>query len=156
MNIDLIYGLPKQTLEGFAATLDAVAAMRPDRIAVHAYAHFPQMFRAQRHIDAAELPSPDTRTALLGPAISLHQGDPHRNFMGYTAHTETDFVGFGVSAISRIGNVYAQNHREPGPWAQAVDAGRLLVRAVASRFDRYLTRRGRLNRPVAALAGPGR
>ena len=152
VNVDLIYGLPRQTPEGFAATLDAVIGMRPDRLAVYAYAHMPLMFRAQRRIDAAELPSPTAKIALLGLAIerltaagyvyigmdhfalpldelavAQREGGLHRNFMGYTTHAETDLVGFGASAISRIGGAYAQNHRDIEPWSAAVDAGHLPV-----------------------------
>ncbi|HAI58704.1 MAG TPA: oxygen-independent coproporphyrinogen III oxidase [Xanthomonadaceae bacterium] len=152
VNVDLIYGLPRQTLEGFAATLDAVIAMRPDRLAVYAYAHMPALFRAQRRIDPAELPSPSTKIALLGLAIerltaagyvyigmdhfalpldelavAQREGGLHRNFMGYTTHADTDLVGFGASAISRIGSAYAQNERDLAAWAEAIDAGRLPV-----------------------------
>lgn len=152
VNIDLIYGLPKQTLEGFGATLEGVIAMRPDRIAVYAYAHFPEMFRAQRRINPDDLLPADMKIALLGLAVerlvaagyvyigmdhfalpldelavSQREGGLHRNFMGYTTHAETDLVGFGVSAISRIGNAYAQNHRDIESWSAALDASRLPV-----------------------------
>lgn len=152
VNVDLIYGLPRQTREGFAETLDAVVAMRPDRIAVYAYAHFPSMFPAQRRIDPAELPLPAAKIALLGLAVeqlvaagyvyigmdhfalpfdelavAQREGGLHRNFMGYTTHADTDLVGFGASAISRIGSAYAQNHRDIAAWSAAVDAGHLPV-----------------------------
>ncbi len=152
INFDLIYGLPRQTPDGFAATLDEVVAMRPDRVAVYAYAHFPTLFRAQRRIDSAELPSPKEKIALLGLAIerlvaagyvyigmdhfalplddlaiAQRKGGLHRNFMGYTTHAETDLVGFGASAISRIGNAYAQSHRDLTAWSAAIDDGQLPV-----------------------------
>ena len=152
VNVDLIYGLPRQGLDGFAATLDAVVAMRPDRIAVYAYAHFPSMFPAQRRIAPADLPSPAEKIALLGLAVerlvgagyvyigmdhfalpldelavAQREGGLHRNFMGYTTHADTDLVGFGASAISRIGAAYAQNHRDVAAWSAAIDAGRLPV-----------------------------
>ena len=69
VNIDLIYGLPQQTLDGFARTLETVIAHAPDRLAVYGYAHLPQLFKAQRQIDAAELPDADTKLALLQLAI---------------------------------------------------------------------------------------
>jgi len=152
VNVDLIYGLPKQTLEGFGRTLDTVVAMRPDRLAVYGYAHMPQLFKPQRRIDATALPTADDRLALLQLAIdrlgdagyvyigmdhfalpddSLAQaqarGGLHRNFMGYTTHADSDLIGFGVSAISHIGNSFSQNHRDLPSWENAVDAGRIPV-----------------------------
>lgn len=152
INLDLIYGLPRQTAEGFGRTLDQVIAMRPDRIAVYAYAHLPQMFRAQQRIDPSELPTPADKIALLGLAVehllaagyvyigmdhfalpfdelavARRKGGLHRNFMGYTTHADTDLVGIGASAISRIADAYAQNPRDLPDWEAAVDAGRLPV-----------------------------
>ncbi|GIX38046.1 MAG: coproporphyrinogen-III oxidase [Silanimonas sp.] len=152
VNVDLIYGLPRQSAAGFARTLEQVLALRPDRIAVYSYAHLPQMFRAQRQIDAAELPEPGQKIALLGQAIAAltaagyvyigmdhfalpfdelamaqRRGGLHRNFMGYTTHADTDLVGFGASAISRIADAYAQNHRELAAWEAAIDAGGLAI-----------------------------
>jgi len=69
VSVDLIYGLPKQTVEGFSKTLDTVLSAKPDRFAVYAYAHLPQMFKAQRQLNAADLPTPETRLALLGLTI---------------------------------------------------------------------------------------
>ncbi|WP_028769540.1 oxygen-independent coproporphyrinogen III oxidase [Silanimonas lenta] len=152
VNVDLIYGLPRQSAAGFARTLEQVLALRPDRIAVYSYAHLPQMFRAQRRIDAAELPDPAQKIALLGQAIAAltaagyvyigmdhfalpfdelavaqRRGGLHRNFMGYTTHADTDLVGFGASAISRIADAYAQNQRELAAWEAAIDAGGLAI-----------------------------
>lgn len=152
INVDLIYGLPMQTLEGFGRTLDTVIDARPDRLAIYGYAHLPQMFRAQRQIDDAQLPSPEEKLALLGLAVqklsaagykyigmdhfalpeddlarAQRSGDLHRNFMGYTTHAQTDLVGFGVSAIGNIGETFVQNHRDLPSWEAAVDAGRLPV-----------------------------
>ncbi|HZX79428.1 MAG TPA: oxygen-independent coproporphyrinogen III oxidase [Lysobacter sp.] len=152
VNIDLIYGLPKQTLAGFGRTLDEVLAMRPDRLAVYSYAHLPDMFRAQRQIDEADLPAPAEKLALLSLAIarltragyvyigmdhfalpdddlSIAQarGGLHRNFMGYTTHADSDLVGLGVSAISHIGSTFSQNPRDLASWEIAADEGRLPV-----------------------------
>ena len=152
VNIDLIYGLPKQTLAGFGRTLDEVLAMRPDRIAVYSYAHLPEMFRAQRQIEEAELPTPQDKLALLSLAItrltnagylyigmdhfalpddelSIAQarGGLHRNFMGYTTHADSDLIGLGVSAISHIGTTFSQNPRDLPSWEIALDEGRLPV-----------------------------
>jgi oxygen-independent coproporphyrinogen III oxidase len=152
VNVDLIYGLPKQTLAGFGRTLDTVMAARPDRLAVYGYAHLPQMFKAQRQIEDAALPAPEHKLALLQLAIeklgaagyvyigmdhfalpvddlarAQARGDLHRNFMGYTTHSDADLVGFGVSAISRIGDSFSQNPRELPAWEAALDEGRLPV-----------------------------
>jgi oxygen-independent coproporphyrinogen III oxidase len=150
VNIDLIYGLPRQTPAAFRHTLRMVMSARPDRLAVYGYAHLPEQFKAQRHIDAASLPGPEARLELLRLAIeelsaagyryvgmdhfalpsddllrAQQAGDLHRNFMGYTTHAECDLVGVGVSAISHIGGSFSQNFRELKHWEAAIDAGRL-------------------------------
>ena len=152
INVDLIYGLPKQTLEGFGRTLDIVLAARPDRLAVYSYAHLPEMFKAQRQLDASALPSAATKLALLQLAIEklaaagyeyigmdhfALPGDPlaraqangtlQRNFMGYTTHANCDLVGLGVSAISHIGDSFSQNPRDLPTWEARVDHGQLPV-----------------------------
>ncbi len=152
VNIDLIYGLPRQTVAGFANTLDIVARMRPDRIAVYGYAHLPELFKPQRQINAAELPDAETRLQLLQLAIesltaagyvyigmdhfalpddelalAQERGGLHRNFMGYTTHADSDLVGLGVSAISHIGDSFSQNPRDLPSWQAALDEGRLPV-----------------------------
>jgi oxygen-independent coproporphyrinogen III oxidase len=152
VNVDLIYGLPKQTLAGFARTLETVIAMRPDRLAVYSYAHLPEMFKAQRQLNAEDLPSAETKLALLQLsierltdagyvyigmdhfalpddelALAQQRGSLHRNFMGYTTHAESDLIGLGVSAIAHIGNTFSQNPRDLLDWQRALDAGRLPV-----------------------------
>jgi len=152
VNIDLIYGLPFQTAAGFALTLDTVIAMRPDRLAVYSYAHLPTLFKPQRQINAADLPDPDAKLGLLQLAIerltdagylyigmdhfalpdddlaqAQARGGLHRNFMGYTTHADSDLVGFGVSAISHVGESYSQSHRHLPAWEAALDAGHLPV-----------------------------
>ncbi len=152
VNIDLIYGLPKQNAEGFARTLDTVVAMRPDRLAVYGYAHLPAMFKAQRQIVDADLPTAQTKLALLQLAIekltqagyvyigmdhfalpdddlaqAQARGGLHRNFMGYTTHADSDLIGLGVSAISHIGDSFSQNPRDLPSWQIAIDEGRLPV-----------------------------
>ena len=152
VNVDLIYGLPRQTEESFRRTLATVLGMRPDRFAVYSYAHLPQLFKAQRRIDAADLPDPETKLALLQAAIETltragyvyigmdhfalpddelalaqARGGLHRNLMGYTTHADSDLVGLGVSAISHIGPTYSQNPRDVGSWKAALDAGHLPV-----------------------------
>jgi oxygen-independent coproporphyrinogen III oxidase len=152
INVDLIYGLPHQTLEGFARTLDTVIAIRPHRLAVYGYAHLPKLFKTQRRIDAAQLPDAEQRIALLSLAINkltavgyVYIGMDHfalpeddltraydagtlqRNFMGYTTHADCDLLGLGVSAISHIGDSFSQNPRDLASWERAVDSGHLPV-----------------------------
>ena len=152
VNIDLIYGLPKQNRAGFERTLEVVAAMRPDRVAVYGFAHLPELFKPQKQIVAADLPDAETRLALLQLAIerltdagyvyigmdhfalpddelamAQARGGLHRNFMGYTTHADSDLVGLGVSAISHIGDSFSQNPRDLPSWQAALDAGRLPV-----------------------------
>ena len=150
INIDLIYGLPHQSLEGFARTLEAIIAASPDRLAVYGYAHMPRLFKAQRHIESQALPEPAARIALLELAIdrlgaagyryigmdhfarpedelarAQAAGELHRNFMGYTTHAGCELVGLGMSAISHFGDSFSQNPRDLSAWEAALDAGRL-------------------------------
>ncbi len=152
VNVDLIYGLPRQTLEGFSRTLDITLQARPERLAIYGYAHLPSMFRPQQRIDASELPAPEAKLALLqcaidklgqagyvyigmdhfalpddSLAVAQRNGSLHRNFMGYTTHAESDLIGLGVSAISHIGPSFSQNPRDLGSWEQAIDRGHLPV-----------------------------
>jgi oxygen-independent coproporphyrinogen-3 oxidase len=152
INVDLIYGLPKQSLAGFERTLDTVIAARPERLAVYSYAHMPKLFKAQRRIDAAALPSPELKLALLQLAIEklsqagyVYIGMDHfalpdddlsraqvagtlqRNFMGYTTHAPCDLIGLGVSAISHVGDSFSQNARELPAWEAAIDRDLLPV-----------------------------
>ncbi|GLQ87367.1 oxygen-independent coproporphyrinogen III oxidase [Dyella flagellata] len=152
ISIDLIYGLPRQTLAGFETTLAEVIALSPDRIALYGYAHLPELFKSQRQIDTAELPDPATRLALLGRALSLlggagyvyvgmdHfarasdelvraqcEGTLQRNFQGYSTHGQCDIVGLGVSAIGRIGDSYCQNAKDLNDYYAALDTGHLPI-----------------------------
>jgi oxygen-independent coproporphyrinogen III oxidase len=152
VNMDLIYGLPGQDEESFADTVDLVAKLRPDRLAVYSFALVPWMRPHQRRIDIDLLPDRDLKFALLSLAISQlgeagyqqigmdHFALPDdelassfqnrtlsRNFMGYTTKRGTEIVGLGSSAISDIGNAYAQNHRRLASYYASVDAGGLPV-----------------------------
>jgi len=152
VNVDLIYGLPKQTVTGFAKTLDTVIEARPDRIAVYSYAHMPQLFKPQRQLDETLLPTPETKLSLLQLAIeklsqagycyigmdhfalpedelaiAQERGDLHRNFMGYTTHADSDLIGLGVSSISHIGESFSQNPRDLPSWEAAVEARHLPI-----------------------------
>jgi oxygen-independent coproporphyrinogen-3 oxidase len=166
VSIDLIYGLPRQTLAGFERTLRTVIDARPDRLAVYGYAHLPRMFKAQRRLPAAELPSPQLRLQLLGLSIETltaagyvyvgmdhfalpddelvrarEQGSLHRNFQGYSTRAHCDLVGLGVSAIGKIGSAYAQNFRTLPDYYAAIDSGRLPIqRGLALSHDDQIRR----------------
>lgn len=150
LNIDLIYGLPRQTVAGFAVTLERVIAAAPDRIALYSYAHVPHLFKPQRQISEAELPSPDQKLAILALAIdklttggyiyigmdhfarrddelarAQHAGKLHRNFQGYSTHADCDLLAFGISAIGKLGPTYSQNVRTLDDYYDRLDADAL-------------------------------
>lgn len=152
INVDLIYGLPKQTTAGFAHTLDQLIELAPDRVALYGYAHLPERFKPQRRIHSADLPDAAGRVALLAQAIeqmrragydyigmdhfakpsdplavAKRQGRLHRNFQGYTTQPDADLIGLGVSAISRVGNVMVQNTRELDDYEDRIAQGQLAV-----------------------------
>ena len=152
LNIDLIYGLPKQTLDGFNRTLDQVIALDPDRIALYSYAHLPSVFMPQRRIAAADLPSAEAKLQILSLAIgrltragylyigmdhfarpddelalAQSQGRLQRNFQGYSTRRGSDLIGLGVSAIGAVGPTYYQNQKRLEDYYVALDAGRLPV-----------------------------
>jgi oxygen-independent coproporphyrinogen-3 oxidase len=152
VNFDLIYGLPKQTLDSFNATLDKVIALDPDRIALYSYAHLPTVFKPQRRILDADLPSAEKKLEILTLAIGrltragyLYIGMDHfarpddelaiaqrrgrlqRNFQGYSAYPESDLIGLGLSAIGRVGPTYYQNQKRLDDYTAALDAGHLPV-----------------------------
>ncbi|MGR5144108.1 oxygen-independent coproporphyrinogen III oxidase [Photobacterium sp. DNB23_23_1] len=148
-NLDLIYGLPKQTPDLFAQTLDQVLTMRPGRLSIFNYAHMPTLFAAQRKIKDADLPQANEKLTILQQtiatltgagyqfigmdhfalpedelAVAQREGILHRNFQGYTTQGDTDLLGLGVSAISMIGNSYAQNQKELKQYYASVDEKR--------------------------------
>lgn len=166
LNVDLIYGLPLQTPESFARTLAQINQLRPDRIALYAYAHLPSRFKPQRRIIAAELPSPADKLAMLSAsldafsdggyvyvgmdhfalpedalAIAKRQGRLHRNFQGYSTQPDCDLIALGVSAIGRIGATYSQNAKTLDEYYDALDQGRLpIIRGLAVSRDDLLRR----------------
>jgi oxygen-independent coproporphyrinogen-3 oxidase len=152
VSIDLIYGLPLQTVDGFARTIDTVVEARPDRLAVYNYAHLPHIFRAQRMIDARDIPSPETKLKLMELTIdkltahgyvyigmdhfalpedeltlAQREGGLQRNFQGYSTRRECDLVGLGVSAIGKVGDCYAQNLKDIPSYQAVVAEGRLPI-----------------------------
>lgn len=152
VSIDLIYGLPKQNVISFNRTLERVLALEPNRLAVYNYAHLPRLFKPQRRINEHELPSADAKLQLMQLAIrrfteagyayigmdhfahpkdelaiAQRQGRLHRNFQGYSTHADCDMLSFGVSAISKLGPVYAQNYRTLEEYYDALESNRLPV-----------------------------
>ena len=152
VNVDLLYGLPLQTPESFARTLQRVVELRPDRVALYGYTHLPERFRPQRRIDCADLPSGAQKLAILSQSLATLQeagyvyigmdhfalqGDPlavaqrqgrlHRSFQGYSTQPDGDLIGLGVSAIGRIGAIYSQNATTLEEYCDHIEQGRLPV-----------------------------
>lgn len=165
-NVDLIYGLPRQTPESLARTVQQVAELRPERIALYSYAHLPQRFKPQRRIDASALPPPEDKLRMLSGAIAgfvghgyqyigmdhfalpgdslaaaKRQGRLHRNFQGYSTQPDCDLIGLGVSAIGRIGATYSQNAKTLPEYYDALHQGHFpVVRGLALTRDDLLRR----------------
>ncbi|HEY2675687.1 MAG TPA: oxygen-independent coproporphyrinogen III oxidase [Steroidobacteraceae bacterium] len=150
INLDLIYGFPKQTTNTFTGTLRRVIDLRPDRLAIYGYAHMPSMFKAQKLIASSDLPNAGERVGLLqlaiqmltaagyvyigmdhfalpndGLSIARQAGTLHRSFQGYTTHARRDLVALGVSAIGHIGDLYLQNQKTLKEYNAALDRGAL-------------------------------
>lgn len=166
VNLDLIYGLPHQTLETFSTTLTATIAMMPDRVSLFSYAHLPTRFAAQRKIDESFLPDATLKAALYDLAvnhftskgydmigldhfarttdtlaIAKKHGELHRNFQGYTTRGDTDLLGIGVSAISTIGNAYGQNPKVLKDYYECIDKHTPLTKVGLLLTDDDLIRR---------------
>ena len=167
ISIDLIYGLPFQSVDSFSTTLDKVIAARPDRLAVFNYAHLPQRFKVQRQIDEQALPSPEEKLRILALTIqrlqevgyvyigmdhfalpedklslALDNGSLQRNFQGFSSHGQCELVAMGITAIGQIDDCYAQNVRDTGDYYERLKAGRLPVyRGVRLTPDDRLRRR---------------
>ncbi|MDN3679574.1 oxygen-independent coproporphyrinogen III oxidase [Vibrio tapetis subsp. quintayensis] len=165
-NLDLIYGLPKQTKENFAETMAQVLKMKPGRLSVFNYAHMPNLFAAQRKIKDEDLPAPEVKMAILQDtiatltgagyqfigmdhfalpddelAVAQREGILHRNFQGYTTQGECDLVGFGVSSISMVGHSYAQNQKDLKKYyAQVTDMRHALWKGVCLDQDDLIRR----------------
>jgi oxygen-independent coproporphyrinogen-3 oxidase len=146
VSVDLIYGLPKQNVISFNRTLEQVIDLKPDRLSIYNYAHLPGLFKPQRRIAEAELPSADAKLQILSLAIrrlqeagfvyigmdhfarpddelavAQRQGRLHRNFQGYSTYAECDLLAFGVSAIGKVGPSYSQNFRTLEEYYDALD-----------------------------------
>ncbi len=152
ISIDLIYGLPHQTVAGFERTLERVVEFAPDRLSVFNYAHLPKRFMPQRRIDETDLPAPQVKLDILQAtgqrlgeagyvyigmdhfarpddelALAQRNGTLYRNFQGYSTHAECDLIGIGVTSIGKVDNTYAQNRRTLDEYYADIDAGRLAV-----------------------------
>ena len=166
INVDLIYGLPKQTPDSFDRTLAQVAELRPDRIALYAYAHLPERFKPQRRIVWADLPMASAKVSMLSRsleafsaagyvyvgmdhfalpedalAIAKRQGRLHRNFQGYSTQPDCDLIALGVSAIGRVGATYSQNAKTLDDYYDRLNQGHLpVVRGLALTRDDLVRR----------------
>ncbi len=152
VNIDLIYGLPMQTPETFERTLGQVTQLRPDRIALYAYAHLPERFKPQRRIHAQDLPAAKSKLLMLSSAmrvlmaagyvyvgmdhfalptdalaVAKRQGRLHRNFQGYSTQPDCDLIALGVSSIGRVGPTFSQNVKTLDEYYDLLNQGRLPV-----------------------------
>jgi oxygen-independent coproporphyrinogen-3 oxidase len=166
INVDLIYGLPQQSPESFDRTLSQVVDLRPDRIALYAYAHLPERFKPQRRIATIELPSGGAKISMLSRsmrkfmdasyvyvgmdhfalpddalAVAKRQGRLHRNFQGYSTQPDCDLIALGVSSIGRIGATYSQNAKTLEEYYDALDHGHFpIVRGLALSRDDLVRR----------------
>lgn len=152
INVDLIYGLPLQTVDSFSRTLEKIIVASPDRLSVFNYAHLPQRFKVQRQINEADLPTAEEKLKILQLTVELlteagyvyigmdhfakpddelavaqRNGTLWRNFQGYSTHGNCDLIGMGMTAIGMIGDSYAQNVHAVEDYYQRIDAGRLPV-----------------------------
>lgn len=152
VSVDLIYGLPHQTVDSVSRTIDQVIAIAPDRVALYNYAHLPTLFMPQRRINEADLPSASEKLDILQHsveqltaagyvfigmdhfakpdddlAVALRQGRLQRNFQGYSTYSDCDMLAFGVSSIGKIGPCYTQNQKDLESYYAALDAGHLPV-----------------------------
>ena len=173
LNLDLIYGLPHQTPETFAATLEEVIEMNPDRLSVFNYAHLPERFKPQRRIQAEDLPSPEQKLVILEQtiarlveagyvyigmdhfakpddslAIAQREGRMHRNFQGYTTHSNCDLISMGASSISQVGPTYAQNHHDTESYETAIAKGRFATLRGLQLTEDDLLRRAAINQLI--------
>jgi oxygen-independent coproporphyrinogen III oxidase len=166
VNVDLIYGLPLQTPESFDRTLAQINQLRPDRIALYAYAHLPERFKPQRRIHEQDLPLGGDKVVMLSRsldalvdagyvyvgmdhfalpddalAVAKRQGRLHRNFQGYSTQADCDLIALGVSSIGRIGSTYSQNAKTMAEYCDLLDQGHLaVVRGLALTRDDLIRR----------------
>jgi oxygen-independent coproporphyrinogen-3 oxidase len=166
VNVDLIYGLPMQTPETFERTLEQITQLRPDRIALYAYAHLPERFKPQRRIHTQDLPPAASKLVMLSSAmrvlmaagyvyvgmdhfalptdalaVAKRQGRLHRNFQGYSTQPDCDLIALGVSSIGRVGPTFSQNVKTLDEYYDLLNQGRLpVVRGMALTRDDLVRR----------------
>ena len=166
VNVDLIYGLPEQTPESFDRTMAQIVELRPDRIALYAYAHLPERFKPQRRISSVEIPTAAAKVSMLARsmaalmgagyvyigmdhfalpndslAVAKRQGRLHRNFQGYSTQPDCDMIGLGVSSIGRVGATYSQNAKTLEEYYDFLDQGQFpVVRGLALTRDDLIRR----------------
>lgn len=167
VSIDLIYGLPHQTPDSFAETLDKVIAMSPERLSIFNYAHMPERFKVQRQMNEQDMPQPEVKLEILHRtierltaagyvyigmdhfakpddelAIAQRENKLYRNFQGYSTHSECDIVGFGVTSIGSVGDSFSQNHRTLEEYASSLSNNELPVfRGITLNEDDKIRRR---------------
>ncbi|MHC5225101.1 oxygen-independent coproporphyrinogen III oxidase [Ignatzschineria sp. LJL83] len=166
ISLDLIYGLPFQTVDSFARTLDEVITLSPDRLSIFNYAHMPHIFKTQKQMNPEDMPSPQEKLLILKQmierlteagyvyigmdhfakptdqlAIAQKEGLLYRNFQGYSTHSDCDLVGMGISSISQIGDIYAQNAKIMPQYEEMIDNGKLpIMRGVKLTQDDLIRR----------------
>ena len=166
VSVDLIYGLPFQSVDSFHVTLEKIMQARPDRFSVFNYAHLPTLFMPQRRINEEDLPSAAEKLEILQSVIRFlteqgyvyvgmdHFARPddelviaqdkgllYRNFQGYSTHADCDMVAMGVTAISQVNDIYSQNVRDEDSYYQMIDDGKLpLMRGLRLTADDMLRR----------------
>lgn len=166
INLDLIYGLPLQTANSFAATLEEVIELNPDRLSVFSYAHLPERFFPQTRIKSEDLPAPSEKLDILHQsietllqagyeyigmdhfakpndslAIAQKQGKLHRNFQGYTTHGDCDLVSLGVSSIGQTQDAYFQSSHDINAWEESIDNHKLaIIRGIKLTEDDHIRR----------------
>lgn len=152
ISVDLIYGLPFQSVDSFNATLNKIIDLDPDRLSVFNYAHLPEMFKPQRRINAEDLPPPSVKLEILRQAIekltgagyvyigmdhfakpddelaiAQQQGNLYRNFQGYSTHADCDLVALGITAIGKVGHTFSQNVKSLEAYYACIDNNQLPV-----------------------------
>jgi len=166
ISLDLIYGLPKQSVSSFAVTLEKIITARPDRLSVFNYAHLPEMFKPQRRINIDELPDSSEKLDILQfiiqrltdagyvyigmdhfalpddeLAIAQREGSLYRNFQGYSTHDDCDLVALGITGLGQVGDCYSQNVKTLDEYYQIIDDGHLpIFRGIKMNADDHLRR----------------
>ncbi|MDH5601885.1 MAG: oxygen-independent coproporphyrinogen III oxidase, partial [Gammaproteobacteria bacterium] len=166
ISLDLIYGLPLQTVESFNETVDRVLELEPDRLSVFNYAHLPEMFKTQRQINSEDLPSAEEKLTILQSvtdklidagyefigmdhfakptdelAIAQRERKLYRNFQGYSTHSDCDLVALGITSIGKVADSYSQNIKTIKEYTDVIDGGHLPVfRGIALTDDDILRR----------------